>query len=77
MKKIKNWIVCRLSDYEELKKENEKLRKDIYIIAGKGDTLEGIRTFMIYRTEYEMSNIYFQGDIENKDRFTGLLDSIQ
>ena len=67
-------VIRRLSSYEKLKAENEKLRNDIYNIVRNMDKMEGIITKARYELQYKMSDaVFFEDAIKPNQQFNGIL----
>jgi hypothetical protein len=64
----------RLSAYNKLKAENEKLKHDIYNLVRNVDKTDGIQTKMRYEMQYKMSDAVWYGDvIKGPTQFSGIL----
>lgn len=64
----------RLSAYQKLKAENEKLKKDIYNLVRNADKMDGIQTKVKYEMQYKMSDAVWFGDTTKTPmQFSGIL----
>jgi hypothetical protein len=64
----------RLSAYQKLKAENEKLKQDIYNLVRNADKMEGTQTRMRYEMQYKMSDAVWFGDAaKSSTQFNGIL----
>ena len=69
--------MSRLSAYQKLKAENEKLKKDIYNLVGNMDKMEGIITKANYELQYKMSDaVWFGEALKPNHQFNGILGCI-
>ena len=77
---IKSNVISRLSSYQKLKLENEKLRQDIYNLVRKEKEMIGIETKMRYEMEYQLGDVVWMGSpsVNNEQStFNGLLNAIR
>jgi len=51
-----------ISNCKELKKENIKLRKDIYLLVKKENSLKGIEVKCFWKMQYDMTDIILFGN---------------
>ena len=61
-------VSTRLSSYQKLKLENQKLHTDIYNLIRNADKYEGILTKARYELQYDMSDACWFGSISDMDK---------
>ena len=67
-------VMRRLSAYQKLKAEKEKLKKDIYNLVRNMDKMEGIITKANYELQYKMSDAVWFGDaLKPNQQYNGIL----
>lgn len=67
----------RLSSYQKLKLENEELKKDIFLLLKKGDTVDGQLVKARYLLSYSFSDAVMFGDTGvSGNRYSGILNAV-
>ena len=67
----------RLSAYQKLKAENEKLKHDIYNLVRNADKMDGIQTKMKYEMQYKVGDAVWFGDAtKSPTKFSGIFECL-
>lgn len=67
-----------LSSYEKLKRENEKLKQDIYNLVRNADKADGVETRLRYELDYSTNDAVWLGDSSIKaNQYNGILGILQ
>ena len=72
------FVISRFApDYENIKKENENLKQDIYSLIEEENTINGITTKTRWKMRFDMDKVIMFGDATKKsDAFSGILSQI-
>jgi hypothetical protein len=62
----------KLSSYQKIKVENERLKHDIYTLIRKSDTIEGKEVSLRYESMYAMNDCIWVGAVDDNKTFDGL-----
>ena len=68
--------MSKKSSYKKLKEENERLKKDIYTLVMKPDSIDALSLKMQYAHKFEIDNLMFAGSHEVEVNLTGIFKSI-
>ena len=70
--------MSKLSSYQKLKLENQKLKQDIFNLVRKENAIDGITTKARYSMIYDTTDaiMFGSGTTENNSSFTGILAAV-
>jgi uncharacterized protein with gpF-like domain len=70
--------MSKLSSYQKLKLENQKLKQDIFNLVRKENEIDGITTKARYSMIYDTTDLIMFGSrtTENNSAFTGILAAV-
>lgn len=54
-------FILSFTDYDKIKKENEELKKDIYILIEKPDTTDAFLIIHEFKTKKQLYNLFWFG----------------
>ena len=75
LNKLIDFVLKKYTGYYEIKAENEKLKKDIYILVEKKDK-DYITVWSKYKTSYMINEMVWYGDVGRElKKFDGILMS--
>jgi len=70
-------VTPRLSSYQKLKKENERLRNEIYTLIRESETEKGIMLKMRYNIYYDQIDAIMMGSrTSDRTTFGGILSMV-
>lgn len=65
---------AKITAYQKLKLENERLKQDIYNLVCHPDSDAGMTTMLRYKIQYDLSNcIFFASVSQTSQTMTGLI----
>lgn len=71
-KNMNHYMSKRLSSYQRLKIENDRLRQDIYNLVRNSDSVIGIMTKKKYDVQYQLEDELLGGSTDSKSFLLGM-----